>query len=134
MSQVKDWVTAALDKSTPAPTQGVRFREPGADGRGQQLGRATAILTYMITCRQIRAILLAKNRPALEDLLTALALVMDQIERDLGAKDILPQRWVGTYMGTPTHNCIIFWQGWGIRSDPENFHRIRILLWRCKFV
>ena len=52
----------------PARTQGVRFTEPGqAAGTGhQQLGRATAVLAYMLRSRPVRAILLAKNRPALQ--------------------------------------------------------------------
>jgi hypothetical protein len=74
----------------------VRFREPslgGAAGVGEKLGRAAAVLTYMLRSRPVRAILLAKNRPALEDLLASLLRVLDHIETELGPRrDILPER------------------------------------------
>jgi hypothetical protein len=56
------------------------------------LGRVAVVLAYMLQCPPVRAILLAKNRPALEDLLKSLITVIDRIETELGSKDILPKR------------------------------------------
>jgi len=96
--QIKDWVEAGLG-GAPTPAQGVvvRFREPslgGAAGMGEQLGRATALLAFMLRSPPVRAILLTKNRPALEDLLASLRLVLDHIETELGSRaPILPERY-----------------------------------------
>jgi hypothetical protein len=94
--QLKEWMRDGLG-GTPARTQGVRFTEPSAAaGRGQeQLGRATAVLAYMLRSRPVRAILLAKNRPGLQDLLAVMLTVMNLIETELTSQSISPQRCAG---------------------------------------
>ncbi len=101
----------------------VRFREPslgGAAGVGEKLGRATAVLTYMLRSRPVRAILLAKNRPALEDLLASLLRVLDHIETELGPRrDILPERWAPPVLLSCRQGCgsgSVFFFG---KLDPD---------------
>jgi hypothetical protein len=109
----------------------VRFREPslgGAAGVGEKLGRATAVLTYMLRSRPVRAILLAKNRPALEDLLASLLRVLDHIETELGPRrDILPERWTPHVLLCRRQGC-----GSGSALFSGCLIRIRIKMMRIR--
>ena len=83
-------VTEAIDavlaggKKT-ASTKGVRFEEPVA--KDSQIKVALKLVKYLLEHQANRAILMAKSRPMLEELLTSCAGVQDYVTRRLGFTD-----------------------------------------------
>ena len=84
---VSDAITAVLDggKKPSSNTKGVRFEEPAS--KDIQIKVALKLIKYLLEQKANRAILMAKNKPMLEELLTACSGIQDYVTRRLGFTD-----------------------------------------------
>ena len=83
---VTEAIDSVLDEGKKASnTKGVRFEEPVA--KDSQIKVALKLIKYLLEHQANRAILMAKSRPMMEELLNSCARVQDYVTRRLGFTD-----------------------------------------------